>query len=185
MYWKPMAEGPSAAPGEDRDKRRADRRARRTGPPEGAVRRAAVADAPEIARLLHDFNTEFSVPTPGIAVLTDTARRLLAGGELTILLAGEGPDGLAQLQLLPSIWTGKLDAYLQELYVAPSKRGQGLGRDLLEEAMRIAREAGATRIELGTSEDDTTAIALYESRGFSNREDSPGGPRMLFYERDL
>lgn len=51
--------------------------------------------------------------------------------------------------------------------------------------MEAAREAGATRIELGTSTDDRAAIALYESCGFSNREDGTDGPMMLFYEQEL
>jgi hypothetical protein len=41
------------------------------------------------------------------------------------------------------------------------------------------------RPSLGTSEDDVAARALYESAGFTNREGSPDGPTMLYYERDL
>jgi ribosomal protein S18 acetylase RimI-like enzyme len=51
--------------------------------------------------------------------------------------------------------------------------------------METARQQGARRIELGTSEDDTAARALYESAGFSNREGKPDGPVVFFYERDL
>ena len=51
--------------------------------------------------------------------------------------------------------------------------------------MDAAREEGATRIDLGTSEDDVAARALYESAGFINREGGPDGPVMFFYERDL
>ena len=150
-----------------------------------AVRRAEPADAVAVARLLHDFNTEFSEPTPEVAVLTERAAQMLAQGEITVLLGGEGPDALAQLRFRPSIWSGSLDAYLEELYVAPGRRGLGIGRALLEAAMETAREAGASRMELGTSEDDTAAMALYESVGFSNREGRPDGPIMLFYEREL
>ncbi len=59
------------------------------------------------------------------------------------------------------------------------------GRPLIEWPVRAAREAGAGRMELGTSEADTAAIALYESCGFTNRERRPDGPTMLFYEREL
>jgi ribosomal protein S18 acetylase RimI-like enzyme len=149
------------------------------------VCRAVVADAPEVARLLHDFNTEFDDPTPGVEALTERARQLLAEGEMTVLLGGERPDGIALIRLRPAIWTDGLDAYLEELYVAPERRGEGIGRALLEATMDAAREAGAVRIDLGTSVDDTAAIALYESCGFTNREREPDGPRMLFYERDL
>ena len=149
------------------------------------VRRAGVADAPEVARLLHDFNTEFSDPTPGVEALSERARRLLATGEITVLLGGERPDGLAVIRFRPSIWTAALDAYLEELYVAPERRRHGIGRALLEAAMEAARAAGATRMDLATSETDTAARALYDSCGFSNREGRRDGPTMLFYERDL
>jgi GNAT superfamily N-acetyltransferase len=149
------------------------------------VRRADADDAAAIARLLHDFNTEYSAPSPGTEALERNARRLIEDGKMTVMLAGEGPDGLALLRLRPSVWSGALDAYLEELYVVPSGRGQGLGRALLEATMEAAREAGATRIELGTSTEDEVAIALYESCGFANREGGPDGPMMLFYEREL
>jgi ribosomal protein S18 acetylase RimI-like enzyme len=69
--------------------------------------------------------------------------------------------------------------------VVPPLRGRGLGRALLEATMTAAREGGATGIDLNTGETDTAARALYESCGFTNREGSPDGPSMLFYERDL
>ena len=149
------------------------------------VRRAEPADAAEVARLLHDFNTEYDEPTPGVEVLTERVGRMMAEGEMTVLLGGEGPDGLAVLRFRPCFWIGSLTAHLQELYVAPARRGQGIGRALLGAAMETAREQGAAHMDLGTSTDDTAARALYESCGFTNREGAPDGPVMLYYERDL
>jgi len=149
------------------------------------IRRAGVEDAPEIARLLHDFNTEFSEPSPGVAALTGYARQLLEEGQMTVLLSGAGPDGISLIRFRPSVWTGQLEAHLQELYVAPPLRGRGIGRALLEATMAAARKAGATGVDLNTGETDTAARALYESCGFTNREGGPEGPSMLFYEREL
>ena len=151
----------------------------------GTVRRAVDADAEAVARLLHAFNIEYADPTPGVAVLTERMQALISSGDVTVLLAGDCPAGVAVVRFRPSFWTGRPDAHLEELYVAPERRGQGLGRDLLEGVLEVAREAGAARIDLGTSEDDTAAIGLYESAGFTNLERVPDGPRMLFYERDL
>jgi len=150
-----------------------------------AVRRAVPSDAAQVARLLHDFNTEFDDPTPSIPVLTERAREFIAGGVITVLLAGEGPDGLAQFRFLRSIWSGALDVYLEELYVVPARRGKGIGRVLLEATMATGREGGATHIDLNTGETDTAARALYESAGFTNNEGGEDGPSMLYYERDL
>jgi ribosomal protein S18 acetylase RimI-like enzyme len=153
--------------------------------PDIPVRPAGVADAHDVARLLHDFNTEFGDPTPAVDVLTVRLRELLAADEMTVLLAGERPDGVAVIRFRASLWSDHLEAYLEELYVAPEQRGRGMGRALLEQTLEAARAAGASRIELGTSETDTAARSLYESCGFTNREDGPDGPTMYFYERDL
>ncbi len=150
-----------------------------------AVLRAAPGDAPLVARLLHDFNTEFDDPTPGIPVLAERAKELIAAGTIVVLLAGEGPHGLAQFRFLHSIWSEGLDVYLEELYVVPARRGEGIGRALLEATMATARQGGATRVDLNTAESDTAARALYESAGFTNREGGGDGPSMLYYEREL
>jgi ribosomal protein S18 acetylase RimI-like enzyme len=151
----------------------------------GQVHRAGAADAEAVGRLLHDFNTEFGDPTPGPAAVARRIGELLEHGDTVVLVGGDGPDGVAVLRLRPSIFTDSLECYLAELYVAPSKRGHGLGRELMEAAMETARAEGATFMDLGTSEDDTAARALYESCGFTNREGAPDGPIMYVYERDL
>jgi ribosomal protein S18 acetylase RimI-like enzyme len=153
--------------------------------PDLAVRRAEPGDAEAIGRLLHDFNSEFDDPTPGPRALAERVRELLAAGEITVLLGGTEPHGLAVLRFRPAIWTQGLECYLAELYVVPDRRGRGLGRALMEAAIELARREGADSMDLGTSEDDVAARALYESLGFSNREGKPDGPVNYFYEREL
>lgn len=150
-----------------------------------SIRSGSAADAAAIARLLYDFNSEYSEPTPGVGRLAEIVAGMFEAGEVTVLLAGERPDGLAVLRFRTAIWTGEPEAHLQELYVVPALRGRGIGRTLLEATMAAAREAGATGIDLNTGETDTAARALYASCGFTNREGGPDGPSMLFYEREL
>jgi ribosomal protein S18 acetylase RimI-like enzyme len=149
------------------------------------VREAGAADAEAIGRLLHDFNTEFEEPTPGPRFLAERVRELMGGGDTTVLLGGQGPDGLAVLRFRPAIFSDALECYLAELYVAQERRGQGIGRALMEAAIDHARRRGADYMDLGTSEDDVAARRLYESLGFSNREGKPDGPINYFYEREL
>ena len=149
------------------------------------VRRARLADAADIGRLLHDFNTEYDDVTPGPERLADRIKTLLDGGDTEVLLAGPGPDGLAVLRFREAIWAEALECYLAELYVVPAQRGHGLGRALMNAAVELARERGSAWMDLGTSEDDVAARALYESLGFTNREGRPDGPISYFYEREL
>ena len=153
--------------------------------PDSTVRRASAADAAVVAQLLFDFDTEYDEPVPEVSVLAERYAELLGNGEVTVLLVGDGPEGFAQLRFRPSVYSRSLDAYLEELYVVPWRRGHGLGRALLEAAIDEARGRGATHIDLGTSEDDVAARALYESAGFTNREGKSDGPVMFYYERDL
>lgn len=154
-----------------------------------SVRLATIEDAAAIGRLLDDFNREYDDPTPGPAALAARIVDLLPAGEIDVLLiesaGSDGPDGLAALRFRPAIWSEGLECYLAELYVVPGRRGRGLGRRLMLATIDFARSRGADRIELGTSEDDVAARALYESLGFVNRERPPDGPVMYFYEREL
>jgi ribosomal protein S18 acetylase RimI-like enzyme len=135
--------------------------------------------------MLHAFNREYDDATPGPAKLEARLRELMGGGDTAVILAGEGPDGLAVLRFRRSIWTDGHECYLAELYVVPEKRGGGIGRALMLAAMELARERGADYMDLNTGEQDVAARALYESLGFSRTEGKPGGPVNYYYEREL
>lgn len=149
------------------------------------VREALAGDAHALGRLLHDFNSEYESYTPGPELIAERVAPLIESGEVTALVGGESPEGLAVLRFRPSIWRNALESYLEELYVVPAERGNGLGRALIDAAMALALERGALEMHICTSTDDLAARGLYESLGFTNREGAPDGPVMLFYEREL
>jgi len=149
------------------------------------VRLADPDDAAVIGRLLYDFNREFDEPAPAPSALAERLRQLIEGGDTLVVLAGDGPDGLAVLRFRAAIWSAGLECYLAELYVAPARRGQGVGRALMEAAMREARLRGADTMDIGVDEPDLVARRLYESLGFTNRAGGAGGPLMYVYEREL
>lgn len=140
------------------------------------------------ARLLHDFNREYDEPAPHPAVLAPRLRDLVADGHVTLLLARDPADatpvGVAAMRVQPSIIGLAAEAYLAELYVVPDRRGQGFGRGLITDAMRVARDQGADYAFLITSEEDHLAQRLYDAAGFRTTE-GERGPRMIAYERDL
>jgi ribosomal protein S18 acetylase RimI-like enzyme len=153
------------------------------GPP--VVRRAGAGDAGVVASLLHDFNTEFGDAAPPVDELASRVAQLLEGGDTVVLLVGDEPAGVAVLRFRPALWSSGLECYLAELYVAPARRGRGLGRAVMDAVLREARAEGADTIEIGVDEPDLAARRLYESLGFTNRTGGPDGPLMYVYELDL
>ena len=149
------------------------------------VRRANVDDARAVAQMLHDFNREYDEPTPTVERLERRIAHVLHGGDTVVLLTGAGPDGLAVLRFREAIWSSGLECYLAELYVTPPRRGSGLGRALMEAALREARDLGADTMEIAVDEPDQVARRLYESLGFTNRTGGADGAVMYVYERDL
>ncbi len=149
-----------------------------------AVRPAARGDARAIARLLHDFNTEFDEPTPGPEVLTERIERLLQRDDAAILVAGDGPDGLALLTFRAGVWDPGPVTLLEELYVRPKLRNRGIGTELLHAAFAAAREHGSTTFEIHVDEEDVDAQRFYERHGVKPVE--PGREfRSFYYSRTL
>jgi GNAT superfamily N-acetyltransferase len=118
-------------------------------------------------------------------VLEPRVRTFIEHGPKSFLLAGEGPDGFAQVDFHLSVWADAPVAFLDELYVVPAHRGRGLGRALMEAVLALARERSAAGVEVVTGEEDAAARALYESFGFANEIEGPERARSLFYELDL
>lgn len=73
--------------------------------------------------------------------------------------------GIAHVGLQPSTWDTVEDCYLEDLYVDPSSRGNGVGRALIEHLVAAGREAGWRKVHWLTDTDNATARRLYDEVG--------------------
>jgi ribosomal protein S18 acetylase RimI-like enzyme len=148
------------------------------------ARRAGPDDAETVAQLLHDFNTEFDTSTPGTAVLTRRLQSLLAGPITIAYLAGEPAAGVALVTLRSNVWYDGPVALLDELYVAPDRRGRGLGGAMVDLLIADAKANGISAIEINVDAGDVDAQRFYERHGFSGA-DLDTGERAFYYSLEL
>ena len=69
--------------------------------------------------------------------------------------------GFAHCSFTNSTWLEKPDLYLEDLFVSPEYRRQGLGEFLIESCATFARESGARRLYWQTQRSNESAQRLY------------------------
>jgi ribosomal protein S18 acetylase RimI-like enzyme len=129
------------------------------------VRLANPDDASALAALNREFNE-------GSMTSEEIKSRLQAGSGSEIVLMVEVDSqavGFACVQMMSSVCYPHSWAELTELYVQPSYRRRGLGRALVQESERMAKERGATEIHLLTGVGNTAGQALYSRLGYIKR----------------
>jgi GNAT superfamily N-acetyltransferase len=92
-----------------------------------------------------------------------TWSRLLIGSEMRGLGARDRGRlvGIAHFLFHPSTWIDDV-CYLQDLYVDAARRGEGIGRRLIEAVSAIAASRAAGRLYWVTEENNLAARALYD-----------------------
>lgn len=84
--------------------------------------------------------------------------------EVSALVADAGGQlvGFAHIRRLSDTFTAGPGWSLDDLYVVPERRGQGIARDLIEQVARDGGAAGGGTLRWITAADNTTAQKLYD-----------------------
>jgi putative acetyltransferase len=127
--------------------------------------RRSTLDSPDALRLITALNAELTAlfPEPGATHFSISGAQVAAG------------DGAFLLAYLDDMAVGcgavrRLDeatAELKRMYVAPTVRGRGIGRALVEALEREARLLGVTKVVLETGTRLASAVALYQKTGYT------------------
>ena len=130
------------------------------------IRRARPQDAEALSPLLEALG----YPTD-TSELRARLERLLASSEGEVVVAEENARlvGLATFQIFELIYRSRPQCRLTALVVGPDNRRRGVGRALLHEVERTARERGCFRIELTTRATRSEALSFYTALGYAER----------------
>ena len=71
--------------------------------------------------------------------------------------------GFALYFISYSTWTGRHGIWLEDLFVLPELRGEGIGKALLARLAQLAVERGYTRLEWNVLDWNEPALAFYRS----------------------
>jgi len=133
-----------------------------------SIRPAVVADVPVILDLIRGLAEYERAPND---VKCDEARlrESLFGekpdAEVLIASVDNEPAGFAVFFHNYSTWWGRRGIYLEDLFVKPEMRGQGIGKGLLRALARIARDRECARLEWAVLDWNQPAIDFYKSLG--------------------
>lgn len=140
------------------------------------VRPAAPADGPQLARLRLALLRTYESPPDDPGFLESFARWWSAGGhQFRAVVAVAGARAGADL-VVGNVWWHPVPkvprpggqphwGYLTNVYVDPDRRGRGLGRRLLDAALRAAEAEGLTHLVVWPA---APSAGLYRGAGFDD-----------------
>ncbi|RXD03479.1 GNAT family N-acetyltransferase [Sphingomonas sp. UV9] len=138
------------------------------------IRSATAADVGTILRFVRElaaFEREPDAVEATEATLTEALFGAHPAAEALIADGPDGPLGFALFFHNFSTWTGKRGLYLEDLYVTPEARGQGVGGALLSHLAGMALDRGCARFEWSVLDWNADAIAFYRKVGAVGMED--------------
>jgi len=130
---------------------------------------ATSADIPALCQLLNELFTQEAEFKPdqqaqyrGLASIIDYPEvgRILVAQQQGVVI------GMVNLLFTVSTALGGRVALLEDMVVTASHRNLGIGRQLLEQAIELARCNGCQRITLLTDQSNLMAQCFYQKQGF-------------------
>jgi len=126
------------------------------------IRTLVAADREQWERLARAYKAFYQTVLPDSAYEQTWQRLLQQDGIHGFCAQVDGRlVGMTHYLFHTGIWTPKV-CYLEDLFVEPATRGQGIARALIDAVAHSARAAGATRLYWLTHETNATARALYD-----------------------
>ena len=132
-----------------------------------AISEVARGDVPVVVHLLAEMDNEPPMP---LARAERLFREMARYPDYHCYLAWDGDTPVATFTLLSFdalVHGGLREALLDGVVVTAARRGQGIGRATIQEAMRLTASAGCYKLALSSHIKRKEAHRFYESLGFA------------------
>jgi ribosomal protein S18 acetylase RimI-like enzyme len=139
---------------------------------DSTLRPAVLGDVPALLELQSAYYAEDEYPFVE-SIAGKTWNGLLSNpslGSAWVIEAQSRLVGYVVVTLGYSLEYRGRDAFIDELYLAPAWRGQGLGHRALKAVDAACIELGVQALHLEVERDKTAAQALYRRWGFTDRQ---------------
>ncbi|HTF32796.1 MAG TPA: GNAT family N-acetyltransferase [Myxococcota bacterium] len=147
---------------------------------------ARETDLDALVQLAIAFRDYLGQSQPSTAEFHDSIAILLKDPDTDFLLARSidgAPLGYAQVRYRYSAWIPGLGAEIEDLFVLPFARRQGIGLELAHSVSERARQRACRVIGLNTNERNEAALGLYQRLGFTAERALWNGSRQLWLEK--
>ena len=138
------------------------------------IRPAVPGDIPLVLKFIQEL-AEYEKLSHEVTATEDQLRATLFGArpvaEVVIASHDDVPVGFAVFFATYSTFLGKPGLYLEDLFVRPAARGNGIGRALLEYLARLTMERGWGRLEWRVLDWNEPSIAFYRKLGAEPLDD--------------
>jgi GNAT superfamily N-acetyltransferase len=138
------------------------------------IRAAERGDVPVLLQLVRELAEYEREPDAVVATEDDLARALFTDGTASAHVALDPTGqvvGFALWYVTFSTWTGRPGLWLEDLFVRPAARGQGLGKALLQALAAVCVERGYPRFEWWVLDWNEPARGFYRSLGAVAQEE--------------
>lgn len=136
------------------------------------IRRIKPEDLLDLSKLVREFHKFEGIRSKEAQIRTVLKQMVSDPSAGTLWLACRGIDlvGYCALMYCFSIEYGGWGAMVDEIYLKESERGKGLGKRLLEHAIRAAEAEGVRALHLEVDKKNRRAQLLYSQLGFEAGE---------------
>ncbi|XP_045149375.1 thialysine N-epsilon-acetyltransferase isoform X2 [Echinops telfairi] len=150
------------------------------------IREAKEGDCADIIRLIREL-AEYEKLSDQVQI-SEEALRADGFGEnpfyhcvVAEILPAQGPQvvGYGLYYFIYSTWKGR-NVYLEDIYVMPEHRGQGIGSKIIQKVAQVALAKGCTQLRLAVVDWNKRAMDLYKTLGARDLTEAEGWHSFRF-----